>query len=70
VEVPDPLTPERLEQCRRSLVMLTRGAPSGLDREAAMTLMEELQRLQARDRRFTELVEALSGLLAEAEEER
>lgn len=67
VQLPDPLTPSAVEQARRSIVMLTRGAPSGLDRESAVKLLDEVQRLQARDRRFTEMVDALRALLAAAE---
>jgi hypothetical protein len=43
------LTPEGVERLRRSVAMLTRGQP-GLDREAAMTVLEELQRVQLRAR--------------------
>ena len=64
--MPDPLTPEALEQIRRSVTMLSRGQPSGLDREAALALLEELQRREHAGRRRAELVEALRTLLAAA----
>ena len=64
--LPDPLTPEAIEQVRRSIVMLTPGQP-GLDREAALTLIAELQRHQGADRRLSELVESLRALLGAAE---
>ena len=47
--------------------MLTPRQPSGLDREAALELYEELQRLQGADRRLRELVEALRALRAAAD---
>ena len=62
--VRDSLKPEAIEQLRRSLVMLTPRQPSGLDREAALALLEELQRLQGADRRLEGLVAALRALLA------
>jgi hypothetical protein len=42
---PVDLTLEGVERLRRSIAMLTRGQPA-LDREAAMTVLAELQRLQ------------------------
>ena len=68
VHLPDPLTPEALEQVRRSVTMLARGQPSGLDREAALALLEELQRREHAGRRRAELVAALRTLLAAAED--
>ncbi len=46
--------------------MLTPGQP-GLDHEAALTLIAELQRHQGVDRRLSELVESLRALLGAAE---
>jgi hypothetical protein len=43
----DDLSPEGVERLRRSIAMLTRGQPA-LDREEAMTVLEELQHLQQR----------------------
>jgi len=56
-----------LEQYRRSVAMLSPRYPAAIDREAALALLEELQRLQHADRRLRELVEALRGLLGAAE---
>jgi hypothetical protein len=42
---PVDLSFEGVERLRRSVAMLTRGQPA-LDREAAMTVLAELQRLQ------------------------
>ena len=67
MRLPDPLTPEALEQVRRSIAMLRPGESSGLDREAALELIEELQRIESADRRLGELVDALRGLLAAAD---
>ena len=50
-----------LERLRRSIVMLSRGQP-GLDRDSAVTLIEELQRLQVSARRYRELVGQLRAL--------
>lgn len=57
--LPEPLTPETLEQLRRSVVILTPRHPAALNREDALALMEKLQSLQGADRRLNELVEAL-----------
>lgn len=65
--LPEPLTPETIEQFRRSVTMLAPRHPAALDREAALELLEEMLRLQAADRRLTELVDALRGLLAAAD---
>ncbi len=65
--LPEPLTPESLERLRRSVVMLTPRYAAALDREAALAVLEELQRLQHADRRLGELVKAIRGLLAAAE---
>ena len=45
------LTPEGIERLRRSVAMLTRAQPA-LDREAAMLVLEELQRAQRRSRQL------------------
>jgi len=59
----DDLEPHELENLRRSIVMLRPGQAASLDRDRAVRLLEELQRLQASDRRFRELVEQLRALL-------
>jgi hypothetical protein len=63
MRLPDPLTPEALEQLRRSIVLLTPGQPSGLDRDSAVLLIEALQRHSAVDRRHGEMVAALRAIL-------
>lgn len=55
------LSPEGVERLRRSVAMLIRSAPA-LDREAAMAVLEELQRAQRRQR---ELERGLADTLAE-----
>jgi hypothetical protein len=44
--------PADLERIRRSVVVLAPRHPSALDREAAIKVLEELQRLEGRDRRI------------------
>ena len=47
--VADPdLTSEGIERLRRSVAMLAPRHPGGLNRETAMTVLEELQRVQRR----------------------
>jgi len=65
--LPEPLTPETLEQLRRAVAMLTPRHPAALNREDALALMEKLQSLHGADRRLSELVEALRGLLRAAD---
>ena len=62
----DPLDPHVLENLRRSIVMLTPGQPAGLDRERAVQLLDELQRLQRSDRRYRQLVDQFRAVLAGA----
>ncbi len=45
--------------------MLPPGRRDGLDRDKALALIAELQRLQRQDRRYWELVDQLWVLLAE-----
>ena len=60
------LSPEDLERIRRSNVCLAPRQPAGLDREAAVALLGELQRLQGKDRRVQHLLDQVSALLAAA----
>jgi hypothetical protein len=60
----DGLEPHRLEQLRRSIVMLPPGRRDGLDRDRAIAIIEELQRLQRSDRRYREVVDQLRALTA------
>jgi ribosomal protein L34E len=46
------LSNEEVERRRRSIAMLTTGAPSGLTREEAMEILEELQRCRSCGRRL------------------
>lgn len=57
------LSPEDLERIRRSIVLLAPRQPAGLDREAAVTMLAELQRLQGKDRRVQRLLEQVAALL-------
>lgn len=53
-------TPEAVEQLRRSIAMLTVGQVASIDRDRALRLLEELQRLQSEHRMVTT---QLHGLL-------
>jgi hypothetical protein len=64
MDIGDLVDPHRLENLRRSIVMLPPGRPDGLDRNGALRIIEELQRLQRRDERYQRLVEQLRDLLA------
>jgi hypothetical protein len=58
------LEPHELENLRRSIVILRPGQAATLDRDRAVRLLEELQRLQVSDRRYRRLVDQLRALLA------
>ena len=64
--VPHSFNPEDLERIRRSIALLAPKQPSGLDREAAMALLEELQRLQSNDRRVIRLLDEIVALVEAA----
>ena len=66
--MPGALSEADIERMRRSVAMLSPRHPAALDREAALGLLTELQRLQRKDRRVRHLVRQVSGLLEEAEE--
>jgi len=57
------LKPEDLERIRRSVVLLAPRHPAGPDREAAIAILEELQRLQSWDRQVTELLDRVSAMI-------
>ena len=57
---------EYLERIRRSIVLLAPRQPAGLDREAAVAVFDELQRLQSKDRRVQELLDQVSALVQAA----
>ncbi|HEV2758791.1 MAG TPA: hypothetical protein VGV86_04415 [Acidimicrobiales bacterium] len=63
------LKSEDLERIRRSIVLLAPRQPAGLDREAAVAVLDELQRLQSKDRRVQELLDQVSALLQAARAE-
>jgi hypothetical protein len=48
---------------RRSVVLLAPRHPAGLDREAAIAILAELQRLQSWDRQVTELLDRVSAMI-------
>ena len=55
-----------VERMRRSVAMLAPRHPAALDREAALRLFAELQRLQRKDRRIRQLLEQVRVLLESA----
>ena len=64
--IPHSFNSEDLERIRRSIALLAPKQPSGLDREAAMALLEELQRLQTNDRRVVRLLDEVAALVEAA----
>jgi hypothetical protein len=65
--VEDLFEPHNLERLRRSIAMLAPGRPDGLDRDRAIQIIGELQRLQRVDRRYHDLVTQLRALLDQAD---
>ena len=63
----DPLETHNLERLRRSIAMLQTDRPDALSRNKALLIIAALQRLQERDRRYTELVGRLRALLEAAD---
>ena len=59
----DDLAAHELENLRRSIAMLRPGHPTGLGRERATRLIEELQRLPRSDGRYQYLVAQLRALV-------
>jgi hypothetical protein len=59
----DDPEPHVLENLRRSIVMLRPGQAAGLDRDRAVQLLDELQRLQRSDRRYRQLVDQRRAIL-------
>lgn len=60
----DPAEPHSIESLRRSIAMLSTGQAASIDRDRAIRLLEELQRLQHEHR---EVVAQLRGLLGRLE---
>lgn len=58
VSLDDPLEPHSIERLRRSIAMLRPGQAASIDREKAICLLAELQRLQHEHR---EVVAQLRG---------
>jgi hypothetical protein len=65
--VDDLVEPHNLENLRRSITMLQPGRRDGLNREKALQIIAELQRLQRQDRRYRQLVEQLRDILSAAD---
>jgi hypothetical protein len=63
----DLFDPHNLENLRRSVSMLPPGRHDGLDRDRAVQIIAELQRLQRQDRRYKELLGQLRALLDQAD---
>ena len=64
------LSPIEIDRLRRSVAMLAPDHPSGLNREAALRVLTELERLQRRDRRVTELLAQVQALLNDEQDDR
>ena len=60
----DPLEPHSVENLRRSIAMLTPGQSASIDRDKALQLLAELQRLQHEHR---DVVARLRALLRQME---
>ncbi len=62
----DPLVvPGGVAQLRRSVAMLHQGDPAALDRETALLILAEVERLQARERHLLRLQEQLHAIAGE-----
>jgi hypothetical protein len=61
------MTPEDVERLRRSIAMLRPGSATAVDRERALELLEELQRLDHLSRRYEEAIGQLRTILATLE---
>ena len=62
----DELESWKVENLRRSIAMLPPDQPvTGLQREEALRILDELQRLEQRDRKVIELVARLQAVLGE-----
>lgn len=61
------LSASDVARLRRSIAMLSAGCPSALDRESALAVLMEMERLQTRDRDFQRLVSALRRLVDAAD---
>jgi hypothetical protein len=59
----DDLAAHELENLRRSIAMLRPLHPAALDRERAIRLLEQLQRVERSDRKYRQLVEQIRSIL-------
>lgn len=59
-------TNEHIEQWRRSLVLLKPGQPSGLSREEAVEILEELQRCRSRGRHLLDALREVAAVVDRA----
>lgn len=59
----DPIEPHSVESLRRSIAMLRPGQAATIDRERAMALLAELQRLQHEHRHVVGQLRSLLGQL-------
>jgi hypothetical protein len=64
VGIDDPLDPSRVENLRRSIVMLGQGQEARIDRNHALVLLRRLQELEGEHQ---EVISELRGLLARLE---
>jgi hypothetical protein len=60
----DVFEQHNLERLRSSVAMLMPGQPGAVDLDEAVLALQDFQRLQGRDRRYSELIENVHKLLA------
>ena len=60
---------EETEQLRRSVAMLAPHHPAAVGRELALDILAELQRLQRRERRLSETIQAARKVLDESNDD-
>ena len=65
----NPSSVEETEQLRRSVAMLAPRHPAAVDRELALDILSELQRLQRRERRLSEAIRRARKVLDESGED-
>ena len=67
--VGNPSSVEETEQLRRSVAMLAPRHPAAVDRELALDILSELQRLQRRERHLSEAIRRARKVLDESGED-
>ncbi len=60
----DPMEPHVIEHLRRSITMLSPGQAATIDRDRALLVIEELQRLQREQRAVAAQLRVIAGRLA------